>query len=62
MDNETAVNYLDSLLGRTLRAHTTDGVSAYQTILLDQKLNFLHQRMFLGEFKCTDNVGQSLSY
>jgi len=37
MDNDSAVKYLESLLGRNLRAHTTDG------------------RMFLGEFKCTDN-------
>jgi len=37
MDNDAAVKYLESLLGRNLRAHTTDG------------------RMFLGEFKCTDN-------
>lgn len=28
MDNETAVKYLESLLGRTLRAHITDGVSS----------------------------------
>ena len=28
MDNTAAVKYLESLLGRTLRAHTTDGVSA----------------------------------
>jgi hypothetical protein len=38
MDNESAVKYLELLLNRTLRAHTSDG------------------RMFLGEFKCTDNV------
>lgn len=38
MDNGAAVKYLESLLNRTLRAHTSDG------------------RMFLGEFKCTDNV------
>jgi hypothetical protein len=38
MDNESAVKYLEVLLNRTLRAHTSDG------------------RMFLGEFKCTDNV------
>lgn len=38
MDNESAVKYLESLLNRSFRAHTSDG------------------RMFLGEFKCTDNV------
>jgi N-alpha-acetyltransferase 38, NatC auxiliary subunit len=45
MDNVSAVKYLDSLLNRTFRAHTSDG------------------RMFLGEFKCTDNVisGQDIS-
>ncbi|KAF7504285.1 hypothetical protein GJ744_002474 [Endocarpon pusillum] len=37
MDNDSAVKYLESLLNRTFRAHTSDG------------------RMFLGEFKCTDN-------
>jgi small nuclear ribonucleoprotein (snRNP)-like protein len=36
--NEAAVEFLETLLNRTFRAHTADG------------------RMFLGEFKCTDNV------
>ena len=38
MDNKSAIKYLELLLNRTFRAHTSDG------------------RMFLGEFKCTDNV------
>ena len=38
MDNYQAVNYLESLLDRTLRIHTTD------------------TRLFVGLFKCTDNV------
>jgi hypothetical protein len=42
MDTEQAVQYLDGLLGRQLRIHTTDS------------------RMFVGIFKCTDAVSNSL--
>jgi hypothetical protein len=57
MDSVAAINYLESLLGRTLRAHTTDGVSiGIPNRQRESKLSNLYQRMFLGEFKCTDNV------
>jgi N-alpha-acetyltransferase 38, NatC auxiliary subunit len=36
--NADAVTYLESLLNKQLRVHTTDS------------------RMFVGEFRCTDNV------
>lgn len=38
MDNDQAIEYLGSMLGKQLRIYTTD------------------TRMFMGEFRCTDNV------
>ena len=38
MNNNDAVEYISSLLGRMFRIHTVD------------------ERMFVGEFKCTDSV------
>lgn len=38
METSPREQYLEALLGRTLRIHTTD------------------TRVFVGEFKCTDNV------
>lgn len=44
MDNYRAVQYLESLLGKTLRIHTAD------------------TRLFVGVFKCTDNVSPTTIY
>ena len=38
MENQQAVQYLDSLIGNILRIRTS------------------HTRLFVGTFKCTDNV------
>lgn len=43
MDKDEARGFLESLLNKQLRIHTTD------------------ERMFWGEFKCTDPVGCALS-
>lgn len=43
MDKDEARGFLESLLNKQLRIHTTD------------------ERMFWGEFKCTDPVGCTFS-
>lgn len=43
MDKDEARGFLESLLNKKLRIHTTD------------------ERMFWGEFKCTDPVGYTSS-
>ena len=40
MDANRAIQYLESLIGQTLRVHATD------------------TRIFVGNFKCTDAVGE----